>query len=600
MSDPIKKQKDYVKKQSDDDIAVNIIIADAFVRGIRDLGYKDNGKALAELIDNSWEAGASRADIIFGYENAKTKNNPTQIAIWDDGHGMIPDMLKHAVRWGGTDREGSTEGLGRYGFGLPASCVSIGKRFSVYSKIAGKPIYMVCIDLEDIRQTVSYKIPEPQKADIPTFVKEYLGDREWESGTVVVIEEVDRLKYKEATKFSNELLLPHLGVTYHRIRRGFDIYVDGNFVQPTDPLFLTEGYKDYDTNGLIAKSFDPLKIEVKNQKTREVIGKITVRFSYMPPNFHFNDIKVGYKSRTLKANYNSRYAVMDRYNGLIVSRKGRVIDVITQLKKTRFINNDKFIGVELDFDPSLDSEFGITTAKQQISISNRIWPILEKEGLYSTIKNLRNEYRKLNAEWREKSESIRNKLPTSVEIMCATTGLLERIPEKIKKRQKEEGVENLKERVASQSKKTGKTHKEILEEIESQRQGKLFEVEHVSNPNGPFFSFKIEGGTKILTINTEHRFHSDLYMGPESSPRLRTALELLLFSIGDSMEGASSEARRIYNAEISEWSRKLETALDYLSEVQNPVNDVEQAEEDANFESDMAEKTDSTENTVSA
>ena len=96
---------------------------DAFVRGIRDLGYKSNPNALAELVDNSVQAGSDRVEVFFGYDGGKSDKKPNQIAVLDNGHGMEPDMIRAAVTWGGTHREGDRTGFGRYGYGLPSACV---------------------------------------------------------------------------------------------------------------------------------------------------------------------------------------------------------------------------------------------------------------------------------------------------------------------------------------------------------------------------------------------------------------------------------------------------------------------------------------------
>ena len=587
MTSAIEKQQKYVEQQAAENTSMNIVVAGAFVRGIRDLGYKDNGKALAELVDNAWEAQANRVDIIYGYEGVKTQSKPAQIAVLDDGHGMVPEMIRHAMRWGGTNREGSTDGFGRFGFGLPASCVSIGKSFTVYSKLEGQPIYKVSVDLDDIEQsTVSYEIEQPVKADIPVFVKDYLGDRNWDSGTIVVIDKLDRLKFATSKKLTYDLLLPHMGVTYHNVRHSFDIYVDGDFVQPTDPLFLTEGYSHFDTNGLTAHNFDPLEISLKNKDTREVIGKVKVRFSYLPPNFHLKEPD----GDNTKTNYGPRWSIMEAYTGLIVSRMGRVLDVVNRLPKTRFTNYDKFIKIELDFDAALDDEFGVTTSKQQVTISERIWTLLEGEGIYSAITNLRKEAMRLRNKYQEKRDnSGANAKSTSTEVMSKTKELMRPVSEKVQKRQKEEGEANLRKSAQKKADETKRSVDELVKELEFQREGQLFDIERSSNPGGRFFSVRVEGGTKVLSINTEHRFYTDLYMGPESTTRLRAAMDLLLFAIGDSMEDATDEARRFYMAEIPAWSDKLDIALDHLSQIQNPIDDAEQQLEQSELEASLSD-----------
>ena len=72
---------------------------------------------------------------------------------------------------------------------------------------------------------------------------------------------------------------------------------------------------------------------------------------------------------------------MKGYTGLIVSRNGRVIDVLSSLDGVRLNNNnDRYVRIELDFDASLDEYFGVTTSKQQISVDPRI--IVVKKGWF--------------------------------------------------------------------------------------------------------------------------------------------------------------------------------------------------------------------------
>ena len=112
------------------------MLANAFVKGMRDIGYKSTAFALDELIDNSIQAGARKIHVAFGYAGKGSEKKPDMLAIVDDGHGMDPLMVRASVIWGGTHRHNDRTGFGRYGYGLPSACVSIGRRYSVFSKVA--------------------------------------------------------------------------------------------------------------------------------------------------------------------------------------------------------------------------------------------------------------------------------------------------------------------------------------------------------------------------------------------------------------------------------------------------------------------------------
>src|SRR5207302_5353341 len=134
----IDRQRRYVQAQKQKGHGLGVVFADAFLRGMRDLGYKNPAWALAEMIDNAVQAAADTVTIRFGFEDAnRTRTKPDRLAICDNGNGMIPEMISYAVRWGGTDREGDRKGFGRYGYGLPSSAVSLAKRYVVYSRADG-------------------------------------------------------------------------------------------------------------------------------------------------------------------------------------------------------------------------------------------------------------------------------------------------------------------------------------------------------------------------------------------------------------------------------------------------------------------------------
>ena len=170
-------QRAYVR-QSAARSQFGLMVPEAFVRGIRDLGYRSNGDAIAELIDNSIQAYADRVDVAFGYDGSPSTKKPSQLAVVDNGHGMEPDMSRMAVMWGGTHREDDRGGLGRYGYGLPCSAVSLGRRFSVISKVSGGSLYSVTLDLDAIaageyaNDRGEIIVPEPEKAALPTWLAE--------------------------------------------------------------------------------------------------------------------------------------------------------------------------------------------------------------------------------------------------------------------------------------------------------------------------------------------------------------------------------------------------------------------------------------------
>jgi len=590
----LEAQHAYVESLKERGFKFGLTVGDAFVRGIRDLGYKSTANAIAELIDNSVQAGASRVDVLFGYEKTSSDKKPSEIAIVDNGHGMEAEMIRFAVMWGGTHREGDRDGMGRYGYGLPCSSVSIGKRFTVYSKIEGGTISAVTIDLEAISagdytdDTGEIIVPAPKTAKLPKFVAEAIATTYPEGwhGTVVVIDKLDRIEWKTSGAL-RENLLRNFGVTYHKLRSEASLFVDGDYVEPIDPLFLTPGFRFYDLDGDNdrAIALDPIRIGVKDAKTREDIGDIVVRLAYFPPTFG----SIDKRRDAVNKNANPRFAVMKDYHGILFSRMGRLIDVELRPAWGVLQTNDRYVKVEVEFPAALDEEFGITTSKQQVTVSERIWDILKQHGVPKAFEQMRKrvaELKQLRKEAAENPEPGEER--PSEEAMGDAKGLMREPSKETKAKQESEGEKRLKQNAEARAQETGRTPEEEEEQLLLELGGRKFKVEIENLPGGQFFRCEMLSATKVLYINRSHRFYQDVYDGPKSSPEVRAALEVVLLAIGDSILDASPETARMYKVELPSWSQKIDLALERLAENVGLSNDRE-THEPADAEQEQAE-----------
>lgn len=569
----VERQKAYVTALQDGNFKFGLTVGTAFVRGIRDIGYKHTGTALDELIDNAYEAGAANVHVVLNDDGTGRKNNATQIAVIDDGSGMIPDMIRVAMLWGGTDRENSRAGIGRFGYGLPSSCVSQGKRFEVYSAPEGGKLHMCAIDLTEI-EAGKYTdadgeivVPAPKTATLPRFVqdyvKDYLPDGKFTKGTVVVIDKLDKLTWKAINPLANNLM-EHFGVVYHKLRGQFELTVNGKRVEPIDPLFLTPGYRWYDLDADRAKALDPLHIDVKNKDTKEVVGRITVRFASMSPRFASTDKTKGVGSRS--ENANERFAILKEYNGFIIARMGRIIETVRHSPLTTFVNNDRYFKIEVDFDASLDEEFNVPTSKQRVDVSDRVWDILKENGVEKALEQLRKKYREEKSSFASEQDKDDAGKRASEQAMEETSKLGTVVPLPVAERRAEQAKKRLEQEAAKRAAETGTSQAEAQREIEAELGGKPYKVAKRSIPGGSFFEVEQIGGTKVLWLNTASRFFQEVHSGPNSTPAVRASLEILLFSIGDRVLDGRDELKAFYAHEIPEWSRKLEYALAHLAQ----------------------------------
>ena len=137
------------------------------VEAMRDNGYKTGAFALAELMDNSIQAGAKNVELLCLEDavviNGRSADRIAQVAVLDDACGMDKSVLQIALQFGnGTRLETENHtGIGRFGMGLPASSISQCKRVEVWSWQEGieNAIYSY-LDLNEIKDLLGL-VPEP-------------------------------------------------------------------------------------------------------------------------------------------------------------------------------------------------------------------------------------------------------------------------------------------------------------------------------------------------------------------------------------------------------------------------------------------------------
>ncbi len=581
FSDDLQKQRDYVEKLMKAGFQFPLVAAGAFVRGMRDSGYKSTATAIDELVDNAIQAQADKVDVVMGYAADNTsKKKLDYIAVVDNGHGMDPEMIRVAVVWGGTHREGDRTGFGRYGFGLASASVSIAERFTVYSRVPGGDWHYVIVDLGDISagnltdpKSGATIAPKARKGTPPDAMLDQDADK-IEHGTVVVLEQLDRLTpgFVTSAKFQ-EKMLEHMGLYYRGLLRNVRMRVvdtahakGAKAVEPVDPLFLTPGARYYDDNEVKAVALPEAAFTVTGKESGDSKGSVRIRYSYLPYGFQ----KGG----------KGRLNVMKENNGIIVMRAGRQIDVVNRAPFTTFVNYDRNWKAEIDFEPTLDEYFGVTTNKQQITISEGMWDILKDKGLNAAIKAMRKRFKEEKAAAEAAAEAAKAK--ASEEAMKeAQKYRTRKRPPQSPEREKA-ARKRLEEEIAKRAKATGRRPEEIRAELEQTD----FKVAFESMQGAPFYRMEQVGGLRILWINTSHRFFTDVYNGPTTSPHVRSALEVLLFVLGDCELSAQEDLERFYQRERSQWSSEMNLILDILDERDSvddakSANDVDREDEEA-------------------
>lgn len=202
--------------EPDNQLSFSIIEPKMTVQSMRDSGYKSTTHALAELIDNSIEGGATAIEI-FGVSHRDDRTGRftlKELAVLDNGEGMDDLTLRGSLRYGhGTRR--TRQGIGRFGFGLPNSSMSQARRVDVWSWQSGATNALhTWLSIDDV-ESGTKEIPVPEWQSIPSVYHEASRSGFSDSGTLVVWSDLDRVEWKQAsTTFRHTETL--LGRIYRR------------------------------------------------------------------------------------------------------------------------------------------------------------------------------------------------------------------------------------------------------------------------------------------------------------------------------------------------------------------------------------------------
>lgn len=215
--------------------------------------------AIADLVDNSVDAGATRVSIRL----LTRADRLTQVEVLDNGKGMDA-FAANAAMTIGHRREYNANDLGHFGMGLKAASFGHSDVLTLWSTQHGATPVGRRIRRADFSRDFTCEVLSAEAAT------EHAADRRvilgTETGTSIIWTAV-RNAYRghnadEARKWlaiRNEALRAHLGVTFHRLladaRLGIDVLVDelgealatpGVPVLPIDPFgYATSGHPDY-------------------------------------------------------------------------------------------------------------------------------------------------------------------------------------------------------------------------------------------------------------------------------------------------------------------------------------------------------------------
>jgi hypothetical protein len=528
-------------------VTYEIVPAELAVKAMRDSGYKNAAYAIAELIDNSIQAGATEVQLLCAEEErvvqVRRRTAIHKVAVLDNGEGMSSATLRRALQYGNGSHLQDRSGIGRFGMGLPNSSLSQAARVEVWTwQKGGRPIYSY-LDLKEINEGAIREVPIPVEKEIPRLWLD-AGGSLGASGTLVVWSHLDRCQWRTARAIiSNSEFL--IGRIYRRfIHSGraairmaaFEASQPTRFsidkqAQANDPMYLMEQTSCPEPWGSVPM-FEPwgtpfehvLRVDGKDHRVR-------IRFSIAK-----KEAREGFNPGSRGHGQHAAQNV-----GVSVVRADRELEL--QLAwTTRHDPRERWWGAEIEFSPELDEVFGVTNDKQSARALADLAlietdEIAVREG-FSSIQELMDDWRE-NGDPRMILLQVKQALDSSLSVMrnqlrdqTARRSKRDRHPDPSSAEAR--GTEATRQRQAEghrgesdagESLPTGDRQLELESELRELgldeqdatiravdiiAEGRKYEFVHASLDSDAFFSVRPRGGAIIISINTDHSAYQHL------------------------------------------------------------------------------------------
>lgn len=372
------------------------------LRALRAASYRNTAHALAELIDNSYDANATEIGVALIVEDEDENSEPGTIAVLDNGRGMELEKLKKCVQYGYSGEDSALDKpLGKFGVGLVAASFSQCSTLEVMSwqnaEAATGSVMSTCIRVPDGEMRDEDNIlPSPEERPLPSWAsKAFKGMAtpigEMQSGTLVIWRDV-RPSWKRAKTlrknladlcgriYRNFIAANRLNISTGVFARTSGETIGIETVPAVDPMFLKnwndkalrdngfagnntlfDGYTGTmgDPGRNQAGDYEPELIKVEGPDGT-VIGVCLMESSHRSERALSEDIlpPAGDPGGTAYGR------LAKRLQGVSILRSQREIDLDSSwLRISQTV--DRWVSVSVDFDPDLDEIFGVSNDKQK-------------------------------------------------------------------------------------------------------------------------------------------------------------------------------------------------------------------------------------------
>ena len=347
-------------------------------------------QVVADLIDNSIDAGAENVWVIYN-EEEYNNHNSFFVAVVDDGKGIADENISSVMDFG-APREYDELELGKFGVGMKSSSLSQAKEVTLLSKVEGGKINLRRLSSEVIMETDRWtlipNLRDHMDTDAISIAKAELASLT--SGSVVVLEDMHKLKHRIGDSEHRE---EYLNAEYGHIRDYLGLVFE-RYIEGTE-LIRSNGSKEKKKLNLYfngkseahkIENLDPFCREMQDESITGTLSKSMtlnlddgkkihdIEFTiWITPND--KDRGSTYDKRMDRA---ARFRGISELQGMYIYRNDRLIDFPGWKKILKHDPHMTCLRWELHFPPSLDEVFQLDPSKREIQLPRVLFDQMTK------------------------------------------------------------------------------------------------------------------------------------------------------------------------------------------------------------------------------
>lgn len=592
-ADAPKGGKAVMNRVLKDGASVPLFFAQTLISSLRDVGYNNTTSAICEHVDNAIQAKASQVRVFFR-QTGKRGDSIIDVAVYDDGQGMAPNVLKVATSFGGSMNFNNRSGIGRFGMGMKTAALSMSPVMELYSWQELSTYYSMTLDVEAIgkERSNTVELPDPtlmtelpeEIADLftkplsfPSSATEQdllvdrgddITERLGTSGTIVYMPGCDRLTHTTSRTLVEHAMKEMARVYRRAIEGGLKLYVNNRLVEAFDPTYAMIGARHarfLDIPERTSRLMFAKKIPIPLREHGTETGDIVIRL-YRLPIEQWSALSRKTLRNDLQV-FNSLTVTMLRNDREVFA--GQMTDLTTRHTVTHWYR------VQIDFPGELDEAFGVAANKQGVRLKGYVKEAIKK-AIGDDITTINDEIKRYQG---AQASARKGAQPSASEARATDADLHQGKPLELTPEEEAQVEANLKT-LAVALRRDGETDEEAFERVKASKY--LIEFKH--DEYWPFYHVEHRYGRVILTINTAHPFFEHLYeplrklgtapAGDEDEGTEGTAaemqdgplvaLELLLLSLGRAQAlivAQNEEAKKILETLRREWSEAYRIQL---------------------------------------